>query len=291
MTTSGTYNFSITVNDLILSAYDILGILGQNQSPSGQQQTKALKALNIELKFFAVKGIRIWAVKRMVLAYQTPTVVTGTDGNAYTCLFPHTTSANTRPITGDRWQSFWTPGGINPVAWVVNTPAISSAVYDIDPGVMDIDNGRVVYSSSTQQVLTKISRTDFYTLNQKAGPGIPCQFYFERKEKGEQSRLYLFGYPQANLGVTFEFDYYYVPQDAGNAINTLDLTYEVQKAMIWRVADSLATSYPALPKSKRDEITLKAEAYTKEAMGLDSEPLDIRFMPGFSGGYGGAYQS
>jgi len=53
--------------------------------------------------------------------FGTVSEVTGTDGEYYDCIFPHTSSAQTRPVTGQDWPLFWQRTGTTGATWVTAT--------------------------------------------------------------------------------------------------------------------------------------------------------------------------
>ncbi len=62
-------------------------------------------------------------------------VVRGTDGNPYSCLKDHTSSADTRPVTGANWQEYWESGGYSsPHDWVENANYFRSYLQSYELG-------------------------------------------------------------------------------------------------------------------------------------------------------------
>jgi hypothetical protein len=73
MSTSGSYNFSMTAAEVIQSAYEDLGVLQPGVSPSSAQSAMALKRLNILAKQLSggvdgARGIKVWTRQRVTLA-------------------------------------------------------------------------------------------------------------------------------------------------------------------------------------------------------------------------------
>lgn len=69
---------------------------------------------------------RVLFVWPMLSAVKTGSVVTGTDSNAYTCIYPHEAAAENRPITGANYKMMWKSGGSGAVAWVSGTDYINT---------------------------------------------------------------------------------------------------------------------------------------------------------------------
>ncbi len=60
---------------------------------------------------------------------QSPTVITGTDSNTYTCITKHTSAASNRPITGASYTTYWRQSGDgSPAAWATGQAYVSRGV-------------------------------------------------------------------------------------------------------------------------------------------------------------------
>ncbi len=64
MATSGSVNFSVSRDDLILAAYQHVGTLGEGDTPSSAQTTEAALLLNMIVKARMADGMPAWALKR-----------------------------------------------------------------------------------------------------------------------------------------------------------------------------------------------------------------------------------
>lgn len=64
MATSGSINFSVSRDDLILAAYQHVGMLGEGDTPSSSQMTEAALLLNMIVKARIADGMPAWALKR-----------------------------------------------------------------------------------------------------------------------------------------------------------------------------------------------------------------------------------
>ena len=62
-----TYDFSLTASDVIREALFTCGALGENESPSGQTTTDALRRLNVMIKSWQTQGFHMWARKQTTL--------------------------------------------------------------------------------------------------------------------------------------------------------------------------------------------------------------------------------
>ena len=87
MSTSNSYSFTVTRDDIINAAFRTMGVFGLGETASATDITNAAQALNLILKTLATKGINLWTVDDLSFS----TVVGQT-----TYPFPGTT---TSPVT------------------------------------------------------------------------------------------------------------------------------------------------------------------------------------------------
>lgn len=66
----------------------------------------------------ATRRLYVWPYPATV---NTLSQVVGADGNKYRCIYPHTSSASTRPTTGANWRMVWDLGGTGVSAWANST--------------------------------------------------------------------------------------------------------------------------------------------------------------------------
>lgn len=84
MTTSGSYNFSMTGDQICNSALRKLSVLGDGQSPSASQLAQATEALNAMIKAFIAQGMPLWVITEYdmpMTATMTYTFGTGLTNN------------------------------------------------------------------------------------------------------------------------------------------------------------------------------------------------------------------
>jgi hypothetical protein len=64
MTTSGSYNFALTRDDLVNLAHQHVGLLGEGETCTSSQLSEAANLLNMIVKLRAADGMPLWALKR-----------------------------------------------------------------------------------------------------------------------------------------------------------------------------------------------------------------------------------
>lgn len=63
MAISGSYDFTLTRNQIITGALRLLGVVGQGVTPDADQITDAAEALNLVAKSWMAEGLQIWVIK------------------------------------------------------------------------------------------------------------------------------------------------------------------------------------------------------------------------------------
>lgn len=71
MSTSGSTNYSTSANTIINGALRIIGAVAQGETPTADQTSEALEALNMMIKAFEADGMPLWAIKQ----YNVPLTV------------------------------------------------------------------------------------------------------------------------------------------------------------------------------------------------------------------------
>lgn len=67
MSTSGSYDFSVSRDDIIKHAYGEIGVLEEDEDPSAEQSADAAKKLNMMVKAWVSRGYHLWALQDCVL--------------------------------------------------------------------------------------------------------------------------------------------------------------------------------------------------------------------------------
>ncbi len=86
MATSGSINLSATGLDIIKEALELIGVIGENQTPSTDQQASALRTLNYLMKAWQGEGINLFAIQKLTLFLEK-------NKNAYTVGTDHITAS------------------------------------------------------------------------------------------------------------------------------------------------------------------------------------------------------
>lgn len=67
MATSGSIDFTVTVDDIITDALELIGVLGEGDTATTDQVTSAMRTLNMLVKTWQAAGLNLFAVQRTYL--------------------------------------------------------------------------------------------------------------------------------------------------------------------------------------------------------------------------------
>ena len=67
MATSGSIDFIVTRDDIITEALELLGVLGEGETPNSDQLSSSARTLNMMVKTWQADGLNLFAVERQYL--------------------------------------------------------------------------------------------------------------------------------------------------------------------------------------------------------------------------------
>jgi len=282
MTTSGSFDFNLTRNEIITAALRKLGVLATGQTPTAEQIANGAQALNVHVKSLRAIGVFLWDISRNVQDIQDASIVLGDDGTDYQCFRQHVATIDNRPVSGDLHQAFWRRLGTNTgPAWVVSTTYVSSNEYDIENSIFHIENVRRIDSGSIIK-LERLTREQYLRLNNKVSNGQPSQYYFKAGNLEIQPKIFLHPNPDSSTDYVIEYDTFKYPENFDSENDNPDFSQTFLSTLIYGTAKELFHEYPALSQSKINNII---SAYTKEldiAMSGDEEWGDFSVEPQFT---------
>lgn len=168
----------------------------------------------------------------------------------------------------------WANRGFN--LWTVTSSVFGTfegaAAYQFSDETVDILDV-VVRRDGTDYQLERISRTEYFTLPDKATQGRPSQFFFERTIN---PTIWLWPTPENS---TDQIRYYYVRrmQDAGSLTNTADIPFRFLPCMVAGLAYYIAM------KRAPDRVALLKAVYDEEFQRAADEDIDrvpLKIVPG-----------
>jgi len=107
MTSSGSYDHSITRDQLIKDMLMEIGVMAPTDSLKDEDKAICNRKLNRLTKRWRTRGWLKWDMGTLYLALSLPSVVIGSDDSLYTAKLNHTSAANTAPITGSIYKTYW----------------------------------------------------------------------------------------------------------------------------------------------------------------------------------------
>lgn len=213
MSSSGSYDFVLTRDNIIKMAYQHIGLLGEGESLNSSQQTEGALLLNSIVKLRAADGMPLWALKRGTLLPTTGVSSVATNSHVVTTYdstyLASAASSGAGTITvnaignianGDQigveldsGDMQWTtvngaPAGavITLTATLTGDAAANNRVYAytasadrVQRPLRIVEANLLHVSDDTSHTLEQIARGDYYALGSRASEGIPNQLYYE----------------------------------------------------------------------------------------------------------------
>jgi len=300
MATSGSIDFSVSRDDIITEALELLGVLAEGESPNSDQLASCGRTLNMMVKAWQAEGLNLFAVQRLYLFLETDKskYTIYSSGDNCTASFNQTSvsaSASTGALSFDVDSITGISNGDhigieqanNTVQWTtVNGVPSGSTITITDALVADVAIDATVYSYTTKanrpmkimnQVLTdssgrdiwidKISRDEYVTLPDKSTNGKVNQIYFDP----QISAADLYVWPQSDN----ELDYLTLwvqrtLEDFDASSDTPDFPQEWYLAIATNLALLLVPKY-GIERSLKADITEMAVYYKMLAESYDTE--------------------
>ena len=234
-------NYSITRDQIILSALRKLGVVGPADTSSTIDSnivTNCAQALNLMIKQWMTEGIKLWTVTE----YTLPLVASQT---VYT-IGPTGTSSD---LTAERPLRLIQ-------AWLRNTEATP-----------DIDTP-----------LQILSKQEYNTLGSKYSTGTSNSIYLNPGKT--TSTVYLYLTPDSNAATNYEVIMVVQRplEDISASGDYPDFPNEWMNSLVWGLADQLAIEF-SVPANHRQEIMMKAEKYKEQVSSWDTEAESTLFIP------------
>jgi hypothetical protein len=202
MATSGTYNFSPSLGELVLYAYNLCDV--RNTALAQEHMEAARMSTNLLLANWANRGVNLWAVDLITVNFnQTPTILTVTGNGSTTTLTyatPNTpvytigtqiTVANTGVVDGIQTVTASNNGTVsfaNSYSGSTTGGTISTSTpastYSVDPNtVVMLDTYVETVTNGSQpidRIILPVSRTEYASYPNKQQVGFPTVFWMDR---------------------------------------------------------------------------------------------------------------
>lgn len=303
MAISGSYNFSVTRNEIVAGALRILGVIGEGDTPSADQYTTGSEALNMMVKAWQAEGLPIWVIKQcwveVAQGKQKYSIVNiNSDGEAVS-----SGAANMFPLKV--YQGWWRSRTAVTSGWVANTSkSLNNTVYPTTengfyyncttagtthatteptwPTIVGttVTDGTVVWTAVAWDQIdipaVQLSEQEYSFLGNKSSSGSPIQFFYKKlRTSGELS---LFPVPgSADTGKRFYFLAQTPFADFDASTDDADFPQEYFRALKFGLASELSFDY-GYPDRSRESLERRSEAYKDEAFAFTQEEESITFQ-------------
>jgi len=307
--TSNSVDFSISRDDIITDALEMLGEGAEGEAISGDRMDACSRRLNMMVKAWMANGAKLWAMRQatLFLTVGTASYSLGATGTHCTDTYVQTTlstaeatSSTSLGLTAfagmsasdnigivlDDGTIHWTtisgaPGSTTTIATgLASAAAAGNVVFTYTSKInrpQRIDTESAYWrSSATQDTPVKIiSRSEYAQLSNKTSEGKIVQAFYDPQLTN--GTLYVWPTPDSSSDV-LRFWYERILEDFDAAANTPDFPIEWAEALTYGLADRLA---PSAGVSLQERAYFKQLADEKLAicMGYDRENASTFFQP------------
>lgn len=295
MSTSGSYNFSVSRDDLILAAHQHIGAVGEGETCTSAQTTEAAILLNMITKLRANMGMPVWALKRGYVLPVTGASSVSTAGQIVTTYVQTTTSAasaaaaTTITLTSVTGVSDTYNIGVEQddgtVLWTTVSGAPAGSVVTLATGLTAaVASGNVVYVYQTANRVPRIirvhdvnindlvagntwdinqvDRSSYFSLGDRTSASVPNQVYMDIQLTSQE----MFVYPRFYGGdAIIEFTYQVPFQDFDASSDTPDFPQEFYLPLMKELAALLGPKF-GVPSDERKALLAEAQMYFNMAL-------------------------
>lgn len=305
MATSNSTNFNMDTQSIIKRALQLIDVVGSGESVSGDDYSLAEDVLNMMVKAWQADGLHLWTETEGIVfveADQASYVLDGADTDQATSediktelsvaleasdtavSVDSTANMAVSDIIGivlDDGTIHWdtiatipTSTTLTLTTGVSGAAAVDNHVYAYTSTMvrpLDISSVRVEGESGTITNLLKLSRHEYFRLNNKAASGRPHSFYFDRQR--DSGTLYIYPVPDSGeyrLRATFHREL----QDFDASTDTPDLPQSWLQALVQNLAVELAPYFGK--EDKAAKIEARAVRHLNNIRAWDSEHASLK---------------
>ena len=294
MTTSGSYDFSLDRDGLISKAYTMVGAVAIGEDPTADELTEGGKTLNLMLKGWQTEGIALWLNQTVTLflGYETQSYSTGPSGDHMSASIVKTevataassgdtdilvdsiagiTNGDYLGIELDDGTVQWTtvngvPSGSTIVAAVVLTDdvAVDNHIYTYTTKAqrpLDIIECRRVSADGNEVPLLQVSRSEYFSIADKASGGSVAQFYYDP----QLTNGVLFVWPPSNnIQDILELTIKKPMMDLDSSADDGEFPVEWQDAIVSNLAVRIAIENGIEAHPGLKELAITSKGFAKE---------------------------
>lgn len=311
MATSGSVDYSRTVQQIINGALRGLGVIESGEAPSAPEAQDALETLNLMVKSFQAKGYHLWTLAEATLFLDAATTTYTMDGSSSRAVSTYgetalaadvavsATSFTVDSISGiadgdvigivtSSTAIHWTTVNGAPSGSTVTvddafttTASEDAAVYfytasaDLINRPLRIEHVRRRDVSGTQAIDTameELAKVDYYDLPNKSESSTPVNFYYDPGR--DSGTLYI--WPASSIITNLlTFTYVRPIEDLDALSNNFDFPQEWLETLKYQLMIRLAHEY-GIPL--RQDVIALATTLLEDMMAWDTEPVSVCFL-------------
>lgn len=275
MSTSGSFDWTLTRDEIITQAFEDIGAITENETPSPEKLAMASRRLNGIVKGLQHDHIHLWTLEQ---AQQTFTASDGVTngGDIYRCILSHTSAADNEPGVGANWTTFWIQDGnaASPSVWVTATDYSSVGDFTVPADTIGMEHVFLRENSSDYPVEV-ITREDYSNILTKYSEGKIYKIVFDRQVT---PRCYTY-YQTDNYDHVLHYTRIRKLEDFDSGQNNFDGPEGWIPLLIKMLAHNLCGIY-SVPWQERGILKSEVKELLKLAKQHDSEDSDGEFIEG-----------
>lgn len=309
MATSGSTNYTVNRDRMIVLALKAAGKIADNATPTASESQDCSDILNMMLKTLQADGLKLWLRKKATVflkdgvnqyslsssgahatySYTRTTVKVSAVAGATTVDITSTAGATAADFIGfvlDDGTSYWTTISTVTDSDTVTIPAsgLTSAatagnyVYFFTTKIdrpLRVLRAFVRDSSGIDTPVRVIAQNDYVELSNKTSKGRVNKVHYDP----QTSSGLLYVWPQtSSVTDTLELIVQRSVEDMDIGTNDFDIPSEWYEPVLYGLAERVAINFQA-PKSMVDKLTLRAAMSLKKVMDFDVENTSMFFYP------------
>lgn len=316
MAQSGSYDFSVSRDNLIESALRRIGKLGEGESASSNALTEGARLLNMIVKFRATDGMPAWALRRgyvlpfsgassintnshVVTNYDTTTLSADSAASDTTLTVTSITGFSNADQIGielDDGSIDWTTiNGVPSGTTITITTGVTSAassgnrIYGYTASSERVQKPLRIIIANTLQVtdsfrneIDVFSRDDYYDLGNPTAEGVPNSIYYTIEPSSLtalETNGQIFVYPRFSNGkYIIEFTYHRPFQDFDASGDEPDFPQAFYLPLMLELAAHMGPE-AGVPPQERAALLKEALTYWELALATIQEEGSYRIVP------------
>ena len=311
MTTSGSFDYSVTRQKIGTRALKHLGVISAGETPSDEDMADVVDTLQSMVKLWQASGTYLWKKKEGILFLTKGTAKYSLGGSAKATKSYTSTTTSAAASSGASTITVASISGVSnadnigvvqddgTIHWTtVNGAPSGSTITLTDVLTDDVASGNNVYAYTTgiQRPLKvsglrwhhvvndqdtpfadMISREEYFDLPNKTSQGQSVQAYYDPQLSAGD--LYLWPAPNS-VDALVKFTFREPIEDFDSAANTPDFPQEWITALEWNLAAWLITDFGVIGETAQ-RVEKRADLLKNELDGWDTEDTSIFMEPGY----------